>query len=240
VAPTPSRSNPPHPTAAPPEIDRADLARGAERLGLALTDEQIEALCRFSALLLRWNRVHNLTAIAAGESFLTHHLLDALSLVRPLRAVLDSRGARATPPMVLDVGAGGGLPGLALAIACPDLSVTLVDAVQKKVAFITQAIVELRLTNATARHARVERLSGQFDVITSRAFAALGDFVRWTAHLRAPAGCWLAMKARLDPAELSALPPHTVLRAALPVAVPGLNEERHLLWIEPDADASSQ
>lgn len=232
MAPAPSPRRAPRSTAAPPELDRAALARGAEQLGLALTDAQIDALSQFSLLLLRWNRVHNLTAIGAGESFLTHHLLDALSLVAPLRAVLAERGEPVETARVLDVGAGGGLPGIPLAIVCPALSVTLVDAVQKKVAFLTQAGLELGLRNLTARHARVEAMSGQYDVITSRAFAALGDFVRWTAHLRAPGGCWLAMKARIDDAELAALPPDVAITAITPLSVPGLNEERHLIRIE--------
>jgi 16S rRNA (guanine527-N7)-methyltransferase len=233
VAPAPTPRLSPRPIAALPELDRAALARGAEALGLALTDAQIQALDRFASLLLRWNRVHNLTAIGAGESFLTHHLLDALSLVAPLRAVLDERGVAAEAARVIDVGAGGGLPGIPLAMACPALSVTLVDAVQKKIAFLTQAALELGLRNVTAHHARVESMTGQYEVITSRAFAALGDFVRWTAHLRAPAGCWLAMKARIDAAELAALPPDVVISAIVPLSVPGLNEERHLIRIEP-------
>ncbi|MCU0939063.1 MAG: 16S rRNA (guanine(527)-N(7))-methyltransferase RsmG [Burkholderiaceae bacterium] len=217
--------------AAPPDLDERALAAGASALGLALTDAQIRALSSFGELLARWNRVYNLTAIRVGERMLTHHLLDSLSLVAPLQTV----GARSpqAPLRVLDVGSGGGLPGIPLAIACPHVQVTLVDTVQKKTAFLTQAALELRLTNVRVLHARVENLSGQFDVITSRAFAALADFVAWTRHLLAPGGCWLAMKGRLDPAELAVLPPSVSVFTSLPLAVPGLAEERHLLEIRP-------
>jgi 16S rRNA (guanine527-N7)-methyltransferase len=221
-------------SATPPEsassVDAARLQAGCEALGLALTDAQIEQLRGFASLLLRWNRVHNLTAIEIGEDMLTHHLLDSLALVSPLRQRLAAwpEGERA----VLDVGAGGGLPGIPLAIVCPDLRITLVDAVQKKTAFLTQVAVELKLANVRVQHARVETMRGRFPLITSRAFAALADFVRWTRHLLAPGGCWLAMKARLDADELKALPPDIEIAAIIPVSVPGLHEERHLLELK--------
>ena len=218
-------------TAAPPDIDPARLRAGAAQLGLALTDAQILALLDFAALLLRWNRVHNLTAIRDPGELLTHHLLDALSLVQPLRDQLGDAAGGAVE--VLDVGAGGGLPGIPLAIVCPGWRITLVDAVQKKAAFMTQAALELKLANVSVRHARVEQLQGSWPVITSRAFAALADFVGWTRHLLAPGGFWLAMKARLDPAELAALPPDLICCAVLPIEVPGLGEQRHLIRIEP-------
>lgn len=227
--PRPPLALPPRPTATPPEIDRDALEAGAARLGLVLTDAKIQALLDFSRLLLRWNRVHNLTAIEAGEAFLTHHLLDSLAIVRPL----CDRAAGRDAVRVLDVGAGGGLPGVPLAICCPHWSITLVDAVQKKAAFLTQVALELRLAHVSVRHARVETLAGQFDFITSRAFASLRDFVTWTHPLLAPGGAWLAMKARLDDAEIAALPSDVRLNAVLPLAVPGLDEERHLLEISP-------
>jgi len=111
--------------------------------------------------------------------------------------------------------------------------VTLIDAVQKKIAFLTQAVLELRLANVTVRHARVETAAGEFDVITSRGFAALADFIIWTRHLLAPGGCWLALKGRLDPAELAALPASVTVDAILPLTVPGLDEQRHLVEIRP-------
>lgn len=204
---------------------------GADQLGLALTGAQIEQLQAFASLLLRWSRVHNLTAITAEAQIVSHHLLDSLALVSPLRDVVARHAT--TPVRVLDVGAGGGLPGIPLAIACPQLQVTLIDAVQKKTAFLTQAALELRLSNVRVVHGRVEALAGEFDVITSRAFAALADFVAWTWHLLAPGGAWLAMKGRIDPAEIAALPPDVHVVTVLPLAVPGLAEERHLLEIRP-------
>lgn len=198
-------------------------------MGLALTGAQIEQLQAFACLLTRWSRVHNLTAITAKAQIVSHHLLDSLALVGPLRETVSRHAA--TPARVLDVGAGGGLPGIPLAIACPQLQVTLIDAVQKKSAFLTQAALELRLSNVRVVHGRVEALTGEFDVITSRAFAALADFVAWTRHLLAPGGAWLAMKGRIDPAELGALPPDVHVVTVLPLAVPGLSEERHLLEI---------
>jgi 16S rRNA (guanine527-N7)-methyltransferase len=196
---------------------------------LALTGAQIEQLQAFASLLLRWSRVHNLTAITAEPQIVSHHLLDSLALVGPLRNMLT--GHAATPARLLDVGAGGGLPGIPLAIACPQLQVTLIDAVQKKTAFLTQVALELRLSNVRVVHGRVEALVGEYDVITSRAFAALADFVVWTRHLLAPGGAWLAMKGRIDPAEIAALPPDVHLVTVLPLAVPGLAEERHLLEV---------
>jgi 16S rRNA (guanine527-N7)-methyltransferase len=215
----------------PPELDRTRLEAGATQLGLALTDAQITALLEFASLLLRWNRVHNLTAIRSADELLTHHLLDALSLVRPLQDQLGDAAEGAVE--VLDVGSGGGLPGIPLAIACPHWRITLVDAVQKKAAFLTQAALELKLGNVTVHHARVEQFRGSYRVITSRAFAALADFVGWTRHLLATDGFWLAMKARLDPGERQALPADLVCSAVLPIDVPGLGEQRHLIRIEP-------
>jgi len=171
-----------------------------------------------------------LTAVKRDE-LLSHHLLDSLALVRPLMDWLARRDT--TAARVIDVGSGGGLPGVPLAIACPDLQVTLIDAVQKKIAFLTQAVLELRLANVTVRHARVETAAGEFDVITSRGFAALADFIIWTRHLLAPGGCWLALKGRLDPAELAALPASVTVDAILPLTVPGLDEQRHLVEIRP-------
>lgn len=206
------------------------LGAGARRLGLALTDAQIQALMDFGQLLARWNRVHNLTAIRADEQVLTHHLLDSLSLVRPLLDQVAQRGG--SPARVLDVGAGGGLPGIPLAIVCPQLHVTLIDAVQKKAAFLTQAALELRLPNVRVIHGRVETLNGEFDIIASRAFASLADFVALTAHLLARGGVWLAMKGRVDPAEVAGLPASVEVAAVRPLAVPGLDEERHLVEIQ--------
>lgn len=197
---------------------------------LALTAAQIEGLSSYAALLRRWNRVYNLTAIDAAEQVLSHHLLDSLAIVRPLQAVAGRIGR--PDPRVLDVGSGAGLPGLPLAIACPQVDITLIDAVGKKCAFLTQVVVELRLSNVTVRHGRVERLAGEFDLIASRAFAAATDLVRLTRHLLAPGGRWLAMKGHVDPVETAALPAGVRVEDVLSLAVPGLAGQRHLLILK--------
>jgi len=208
-------------------LEQTALKTGTNALGLVLTDEKVLSLQRFAELLGRWGRAYNLTAIRDGDRVLSHHLLDSLSLVRPLEGVASHVQHR--PVRVLDVGSGGGLPGIPLAIACPELETTLVDTVQKKVAFLVQAALELRLPHVTARHARVQDLHGEFDLITSRAFASLADFVAWTRHLLAPGGRWLAMKGRVDPEEVAALPSGVAVTSIRRLDVPGLNEERHLV-----------
>ena len=208
----------------PPDLSAAAIGAGAEQLGVALDEAQLAKLADYARLLARWNATHNLTAIRSGEDVLTHHLLDSLALVPHLARV--TQGAAAT---VLDVGSGGGLPGIVLAVALPQARLTLVDAVQKKCAFLTQARVELRLRNVEVVHARVEAMREPlFDVIVSRALATLADFVGWTRHLLAPGGCWLAMKGRLPADELAALPAD-VRANVVPLSVPGLDEQRHLI-----------
>jgi len=205
------------------ELTPAAIGGGAASLGIALDESQARRLADFAALLLRWNAVHNLTAIRAGEDFLTHHLLDSLALVPH---VLDAGGSGAR---ILDVGSGGGLPGIVLAIAMPGARLTLVDAVQKKCAFLTQAQLELRLDNVEVVHARVEKLQAPpFDVIVSRALTMLAQFVVWTRHLLKPQGCWLAMKGRQPDDELAQLPPD-VAAAVTALQVPGLDEQRHVI-----------
>ena len=208
----------------PPDLSAAAIGAGAEQLGVALDEAQLAKLADYARLLARWSATHNLTAIRSGEDVLTHHLLDSLALVPHLARV--TQGAAAT---VLDVGSGGGLPGIVLAVALPQARLTLVDAVQKKCAFLTQARVELRLRNVEVVHARVEAMREPlFDVIVSRALATLADFVGWTRHLLAPGGCWLAMKGRLPADELAALPAD-VRANVVPLSVPGLDEQRHLI-----------
>lgn len=214
-------------TSARPEFEpaqhRAQLAAGAAALGVVLDAGQIEQLLDFGRLLLRWNAIHNLTAIESPGEVVTHHLLDSLALVP---CVLRAGGRR-----VLDVGSGGGLPGIPLAIALPDRQLTLVDAVQKKCAFLTQVALELGLRNVAVRHARVETLAGSYDLIVARAFAAAADLVRLTAGLLAPDGCWLAMKGRRDPAAAAGLPATVQVVRDIPLEVPGLGEARHVLEI---------
>ncbi len=207
-----------------PEPSAAAIGAGATRLGLELTERQLEQLADYAQLLARWNATHNLTAIRSGGEVLTHHLLDSLSLVPTLARITRGQAAR-----VLDVGSGGGLPGIVLAVAAPQAQLTLIDAAQKKCAFLTQVRLELRLANVEVLHGRVEAMRERlFDVIVSRALATLAQFVGWTRHLLRPDGCWLAMKGRRPTDELERLPPD-VRATAVALHVPGLDEERHLV-----------
>ncbi len=209
-----------------------ELAEGAAELGLALDSRQIDQLVRFAELLQRWNRVHNLTAIEPGQT-LSHHLLDSLSVAAPIAARLAAKPS----PRLLDVGAGGGLPGIPLAIARPELRVTLLDKVQKKVAFLRQAQVELKLANVEVVHARVEEYrAAPFDLIVARAFASLAELVRLTRHLVSGDGCWSAMKGTLPQAEIEELlraQPGVRIAQIVKLRVPRLDAERHLILIEP-------
>ncbi|HEX6733437.1 MAG TPA: 16S rRNA (guanine(527)-N(7))-methyltransferase RsmG, partial [Azonexus sp.] len=159
------------------------LAAGLADLGLELPEAAQQQLLAFRDLLLKWNKTYNLTALRDPEQAISHHLLDSL-------AILPHIG---TGPL-LDVGSGGGLPGIPLAIARPGLSVSMVDTVQKKATFLQQAAIQLGLKNVAAHHARVETMTGQYAQISSRAFAELKLFVELTRHLLAPDGRWLAMK----------------------------------------------
>ncbi len=175
-------------------VTASAISSGAAQLGLQLSNSQSDALARYAALLVRWNAVHNLTAIETPADVLSHHLLDSLAIVPEVQRVTRDSASR-----ILDVGAGGGLPGVALAIAAPNLQVTLVDKVQKKIAFLTQVKVELGLSNVDCIHSRVETLQVNlpFDLIVARAFASLTKLVSLTRHLLAPHGWWLAMKGRV-------------------------------------------
>jgi 16S rRNA (guanine527-N7)-methyltransferase len=198
------------------------LRVGARQLGVPLTEAQVQQLLAYRALLLRWNRVHNLTAITKDSDVVSHHLLDSLALVTLIDRHLGEHPAR-----LLDVGSGGGLPGLVIAILRPALRVTTVDAVQKKCAFVTQAALELKLANVEVAHARVESLARPpFDLIVSRAFSSLEQFVTLSAHLLVPAGVWLAMKGKRPDAEMAALPSSVRVAAVEPLEVPGLDEQR--------------
>jgi 16S rRNA (guanine527-N7)-methyltransferase len=221
-------SSPPDAAAAPAS---ADILEGARELGLGLSPEQAGQLERFAALLVRWNAVHNLTAIDSSTRILSHHLLDSLAILSPIDVIYRDQKIS-----VLDVGAGGGLPGIPLAIARPDWSVTLVDKVEKKVAFLTQAKLELGLRNLECLHARAEELRhAPFDLIVSRAFASLADFVRLTRALRAPGGRWAAMKGSVPGDEISALRrefPDVRVIDIVKLDVPRLGAERHLILLQ--------
>lgn len=208
-------------------VFEATLRQGAETLGLKLSDTQIAQLLGYHALIQKWNKVYNLTAIRDPAEMLTHHLLDSLAIVAPLQRRIS--GAI----NMLDVGAGAGLPGVVVAICCPQVSVTCVDAVAKKMAFVQQAATELKLSNLKALHARVETLTDKYDVITSRAFATLLDFVTGSrAALKPETGIWLAMKAKDTSAEVAELPSDVTVFHVEQLTVPGLDAERCIVWMK--------
>ncbi len=203
------------------------LRQGAEALGLTLNDTQIAQLLGYHALIQKWSKVYNLTAIRDPGEMLTHHLMDSLAIVAPL-----TRQTTGASVNMLDVGAGAGLPGVVVAICCPDIHVTCVDAVAKKMAFVQQVATELKLPNLKALHARVETLTDKFDIITSRAFATLLDFVTGSrAALKPATGVWLAMKAKDTTAEAAELPADVAVFHVEQLAVPGLDAERCIVWI---------
>lgn len=203
------------------------LQDGIRTLGLALGAREQTSLLAYLALIERWNRVYNLTAVRDPAQMLTQHLLDSLAILGPLQRHTDG-----APTAVLDVGSGAGLPGVVLAIAAPELQVACVDAVAKKAGFIRQAGAELGLVNLEALHARVETLAPRcWDVITSRAFASLADFVALTEAVLAPGGVWLAMKGKHPHVEIDALPSGVEVFHVEPLQVPGLDAERCLVWL---------
>ncbi|KAB2927516.1 MAG: 16S rRNA (guanine(527)-N(7))-methyltransferase RsmG [Dechloromonas sp.] len=197
------------------------LASGLTELGLDLPDAAQQQLLAFRDLLLKWNKTYNLTALRDPEQAISHHLLDSL-------AILPHVGSGA----LLDVGSGGGLPGIPLAIARPQLAVRMVDTVQKKASFLQQAAIQLGLKNVAIDHARVEEMTGQYAQISSRAFAELKLFVELTRHLLAPGGHWLAMKGIRPDDEIAALPADIVVEQIIPLHVPGLDAERHLIILK--------
>jgi 16S rRNA (guanine527-N7)-methyltransferase len=203
---------------------------GAAALGFPLRPEQTRALVAYLRLVARWNATYNLTAIRDPAAMVTHHLLDCLAAA----VALQRRRAPDARRTILDVGSGAGLPGLVFAVAFPESKVVCVDSVGKKTAFVTQAAATLGLRNAVAMHARVETLaSPRFDVIVSRAFASLHEFVRLTAQLLADNGEWMAMKARLTATEIETLRGLDV--ATEPISVPGLDAKRSIVWMRPHA-----
>lgn len=204
------------------------LRAGLEQLQLELTDVQISQLLGYLALIAKWAKVYNLTAVRDPAEMMTHHLLDSLTLIAPLQH-------RAPQGKLLDVGSGAGLPGVVIAICCPAINVTCVDTVAKKATFIKQVALELTLPNLTGLHARVENITEQFDVICSRAFASLKDFTDWSIAALAPAGVWLAMKGKHPADELALLPETVDVFHVEQLQVPGLRAERCLVWIRKKA-----
>jgi len=206
---------------------RAALEHAATELGLTLSPTQIDQLLAYLALLQKWNKVYNLTAVREPAQMLSHHLVDSLSAIPPLLR----HGALVR---LMDVGAGGGLPGVVIAICCPGTDVTCVDAVAKKATFIQQVAAELKLPNLHGVHSRVEQLTtAPFDVITSRAFASLADFTRLTRQHLAPGAVWLAMKGQHPADEIAALPADVEVFHVEQLAVPGLDAQRCIVWMRP-------
>jgi len=210
----------------------AELRAGLQALGLALSDQQVGCLLDYMALIQKWNKVYNLTSVRDPAEMLTHHLLDSLAAVPPLQRHLASLG-EGVARKLLDVGSGGGLPGVVFAICCPELSVSCVDTVAKKAAFVQQVAAELRLGNLRGVHARVENLSGPFDVVSCRAFASLPDFVNWSQAALGEGSVWLAMKAKHPVDELAALPATVQVFHVEQLLVPGLEAERCIIWMKP-------
>ena len=261
------------------------LRRGVEALGLVVSKQQQQQLLAYMALIQKWNKVYNLTALREAPEILTHHVLDSLSVIGPLlrqiegggggggggghsaasntRAVLEGAeqgavrslaaqtqtasapssefalprgqapgGQLQRPLKLLDVGSGGGLPGVVIAICCPDIAVTCVDAVSKKAAFVQQVAASLQLPNLKGLHARVETLQGPFDVICSRAFASLADFVAWSGQALAQGGIWMAMKGRTPQDEVVVLPQAFQVFHVEQLQVPGLDAQRCVVWMK--------
>jgi len=204
---------------------RDTLAAAARELGLELSDAQIDQLLAYLALLQKWNKVYNLTAVRDPEQMLSHHLVDSLSVIAPLKR-------HSAPTRLMDVGAGGGLPGVVIAICFPGTDVSCVDAVAKKATFIQQVAAELRLPNLHGVHSRVEALKTQpFGVITSRAFASLLDFTTLTRQHLAEGAVWMAMKGQHPADEIAALPADVDVFHVEQLAVPGLDAQRCLIWM---------
>ena len=203
-----------------PTSKAVQLARGLMAMNTCVSPEQQEKLLAYLDLLYKWNRVYSLTALKEDDQAVSHHLLDSLSIL-PFVPTGN----------LLDVGSGGGTPGIPLAIARPELTVTLLDSNTKKAAFLRQAAIELGLNNIAVHSGRVEQYHPDtgFAAITSRAFAELADFVSLSKHLLAPGGRWLAMKGVRPEEEMAHLPDDVGVDAAYPLTVPGIDGERHLV-----------
>lgn len=197
-----------------------ELVRGAEQMGLSLTEQQVELLLGYLGLLNKWNKAYNLTAVRNPDEMVSRHLLDSLSVLPFV-----------TPGRWLDVGSGGGMPGVILAIMQPASEFTLLDSNGKKTRFLTQVRLELGLANLQVVNSRVEAFTPDqvFDGIVSRAFSSLADFTRLTRHLSGPNTQWLAMKGLYPDTELQALDAEFTVTRSEELAVPGCQASRHLL-----------
>jgi 16S rRNA (guanine527-N7)-methyltransferase len=203
------------------------LREGLDHLALDLDDAQVGQLLAYLRLIQKWNKVYNLTAVRGPAEMLTHHLLDSLAAVNPLRRQTRGRAAG-----LLDVGSGAGLPGVVFAVCCPEIRVDCVDAVAKKAAFIQQAAAELALGNLRGLHARVETLKEQYQVVGCRAFASLSDFVSLSSSALVDEGLWMAMKGKTPTAEMRTLPAGVQVFHVEQLTVPGLQAERCIVWMK--------
>jgi len=208
----------------------AGLDAGLDALALDLGPAQRQALLDYLALLQKWNQVYNLTAVRDPQAMLSHHLLDCLAVVAPLRIQLANLAVTA-PIRLLDVGSGAGLPGLVLAICLPELQVDCVDTVAKKASFIQQAALSLGLANLRGLHARVESLAAAYQVVSARAFSSLPDLVTGSDKALLPGGLWMAMKGKTPDEEIQALPPQAQVFHVEPLQVPGLDAQRCIVWM---------
>ncbi len=212
-------------------FDRAALAQvladGIKEMHLDVSAAQQDKLLDYLALMNKWNSVYNLTSLRDPMQMVTHHLLDSLAAVP---AFMEARN-------VLDVGAGGGLPGVVLAICRPDMTLSMIDTVHKKTAFLKQVKAELELANVTVHTMKVQELevSDKFDVITSRAFADLTDFLNWSGHLLAEGGKFIALKGTAPAEEQERIPAEWKISGLQPLQVPRLGAERHLIFVERSA-----
>lgn len=206
---------------------QAALRHGLAELSLPLSDVQVSQLLGYLDLIRKWNQVYNLTAVRDPAEMLTHHLFDSLAVVNPLL-----RHSGGQPLSLLDVGSGAGLPGVVIAICCPDIRVDCVDTVGKKAAFVQQAAAALKLPNLRGVHDRVERIAGPYEVISSRAFASLPDFVQGSTAALAEHGAWLAMKGKHPAEEIAALPAGIDVFHVEQLNVPGLDAERCIVWMK--------
>lgn len=206
-------------------LNKVRLLEGIECLDIVLSNEQIQMIDAYSALLYKWNKTYNLTSITNNDDVLTHHILDSLAAV-PIFKRYVFEGAN-----VLDVGSGGGLPAIPLAIACPDVSVSLVETVGKKTAFLTQVALSLKLKNVKVFNSRVENLKNlSFDVISSRAFSSLENFINLSSHLIKPEGCWVALKGQVPVDEINSIR-DSFRTEIVQISVPFLNEDRNIVVV---------
>jgi len=213
----------------PDDSRRERLLHAASVLSLDLDSPTADRLLAYLDLLQRWNATYNLTSVRDPEQMLVQHLFDCLAVIGPLRRELAPSGIR-----LLDVGSGGGLPGVVIATMCPEWRVACVDTVGKKAAFVRQVAVELKLANLQAEHARVETLRlPPCEAVVSRAFSSLADFVRLTRGQLKPSGVWMAMKGRRPDEEIATLPADVAVFHVEQLAVPELSAERCLVWMRP-------